>query len=370
MRRQRITALIIKEVLALLKDKKSRSVLIIPPIIQLFVFSFAATLDVKNVSLGVWNDDAGKYSYELIQRFAGSPTFRNIYFYNTESEVRHAIDNQKIILAMHLDSNFSRTILSKGQAKVQLLLDGRKSNSAQIVQGYASTIIEQFEKDIKQELGLPRNRIELIPRNWYNPNLIYTWFTVPGLIGILTMLIGITITALSVAREREVGTFEQLLVSPLSPFEILLGKAIPAIVIGILEGSLILFSAIFLFNIPFAGSMAWLYLSMFVFVSSIVGIGLFISSLSQTQQQAMLGVFIFMAPAVALSGFATPIENMPHWLQIGTNANPLRHFLFITRGIFLKDLPHLIILKQLFPMAIIAFFTLTAANWFFRKKLE
>jgi len=365
----RIKALIIKEILAILQDKKSRMVLIFPPLMQLFLFSFAATLDVKNVDVGFWNKDNGKYSYELEQRFVGSPTFKNIHFFDNEQEVKRAIDNQKVIMVVHIDEDFSRNILARKEVKVQLLLDGRKSNAAQIVQGYALTILGDFQKDIKAEIGLPKDRTRLIPRNWYNPNLIYTWFTVPGLVGILTMLICLLVTALSVAREREMGTFEQLLVSPLKPTEILVGKAIPAMLIGIGEGSLILFAAIFLFGIPFTGSLLTLYGSMWIFVISVVGIGLFISSIAKTQQQGLLGVMVFMAPAVALSGFATPIENMPEWLQITTYANPLRYFLLIVRGIFLKEAPFYYVWQQTYPMAIIGIFTLTGADLFFRKKI-
>lgn len=366
---KRVKALMIKEVLAILQDKKSRFVLIFPPIMQLFIFSFAATLDVKNVNIGFWNKDNGKYSYELEQRFVGSPTFKHIYFYHTEQQVRNAINNQDVIMVVQLDENFSRDILARKKAKVQLLLDGRKSNAAQIVQGYAIQILENFERDNKANLGIPKNRTRLVPKNWFNPNLIYPWYTVPGLVGILTLVISLLVTALSVAREREMGTFEQLLVSPLSPLEILIGKALPAIVIGIGEGSIILFAAIFFFGVPFLGSIWVLYGSMLIFVTSVVGIGLFISSLSKTQQQGLLGVMVFMAPAVALSGFATPIENMPDWLQKATYANPLRYFLVISRGIFLKDISIYAVWQQAYPMIIIAFFTLTGANWFFRKKL-
>jgi ABC-2 type transport system permease protein len=366
----RIGALIIKELLALLQDKKARMALIVPPVLQLLIFSFAATLDVKDVEIGVWNKDNGKYSYELVQRFAGSPTFRNITFYDNPAAVRSALENQDVIMVLHLDENFSRGILQNKGGNAQLLLDGRRSNSAQIVQGYALGIFEQFQRDTGASLRVLDAGTIILPRNWYNPNLIYTWFTVPGLVGVLTLLIGLLVTALSVAREREVGTFEQLLVSPLLPFEILLGKAIPAIMIGMAEGSLILLAAIFLFGIPFTGSLHYLYFSMFVFVVSIVGIGLFISSLAKTQQQGLIGVMIFMAPAVALSGFATPIENMPEWLQTATYANPLRYFLVVVRGVFLKELPLHVVLQQTYPMAVIAIFTLTGADWFFRRKLE
>lgn len=344
--------------------------LIIPPLVQLFIFSFAATLDVQNIDMGVWNKDNGKYSYELIQRFVGAPTFRNIYFYDTNEQVKKALDNQDVILVMHIDETFSRNILQGREAKVQLLMDGRKSNSAQIVQGYAVGILEQFQHDTKSTLGLPKDRTTLVPWNWYNPNLIYTWFTVPGLVGVLTLLICLLVTALSVAREREVGTFEQLLVSPLTPTEIIIGKAIPAMIIGIGEGTLILLAAILFFGIPFTGSFLLLYFSIFVFVLSIVGIGLFISSMAKTQQQALLGVMVFMAPAIALSGFATPIENMPHWLQIGTYLNPLRYFLEIVRGIFLKSWSFYSVWQNVYPLLLISLFTLTGADWFFKKRLE
>ena len=184
------------------------------------------------------------------------------------------------------------------------------------------------------------------------------------------MLVGLVVTALSVAREKELGTFDQLLVSPLSPTEIIIGKTIPAVIIGMFEGSIIVAVGVLIFQVPFEGSLVALYLSMFVFISSIVGVGLFISSLAKTQQQAMLGSFVFMTPAVLMSGFATPIENMPAWLQPVTFLIPLRYYLVIAKGIFLKNIPFLIILKNLWPMAAIACFTLTGAGWFFRRRLE
>jgi ABC-2 type transport system permease protein len=184
------------------------------------------------------------------------------------------------------------------------------------------------------------------------------------------MLVSLIITALSIARERELGTFDQLLVSPLLPIEILLGKSIPAVIIGMIEGTIIIAAAVFIFGVPFTGSLGYLYLGMFVFICSVVGVGLFISSLSSTQQQAILGGFIFMAPAVLLSGFATPVENMPSWLQYITYANPLRYYLVIAKGVFLKAMPLSIVLNNVWPMIIIAFFTLSLSTWFFRHRLQ
>jgi ABC-2 type transport system permease protein len=196
------------------------------------------------------------------------------------------------------------------------------------------------------------------------------WYTVPSLICILSTIISLILTALSVAREREMGTFEQLLVSPLQPIEILVGKALPALFLALCSASLLLAIAIFVFRIPFQGSLTLLYGAMVIFLMAIIGIGLFISSLSMTQQQAILGAFVFMPPAVILSGFATPIENMPGWLQDFTVVNPLRWFLVIVRGIFLKDMPPADVLANTLPMVAIAVVTLTAATWLFKRRME
>lgn len=365
---RRILTLIHKEILAVWSDKKSRTVLIVPPLVQLFIFAFAATLDVKNVPIGILNRDNGKESVELAQRFHGSPTFSNIVYLHSVEEIEPFIDNQKGAMVLSIDQEFSKNLNAKKTANVQIILDGRKSNTAQIIAGYASLILEQFNRDFAAHIDLPQQRAALFPRFWFNPNIIYYWYNVPSLAGILTMLVGLIVTALSVARERELGTFDQLLVSPLLPIEILIGKTVPAIVIGMAEGTIIILAGIFFFQIPFTGSLFALYLSMFVFISSVVGVGLFISSLSQTQQQAILGAFVFMSPSVLLSGFATPIENMPVWLQTLTYANPLRYFLVVAKGSFLKAMPWSIVFENTWPMAIIALFTLSGATWFFRKK--
>jgi len=366
----RVLALIIKEILAALRDKKARFVLIVPPIVQLLIFSFAATLDVKNVPIGILNRDNGEKSIELAQRFHGSPVFSEIVYLPSVDAMTPFIDNQKGVMVLSIDQQFSRNIDAGKPADIQLVLDGRRSNTAQIVAGYAARIIEQYNLDIAPLVGAKVQSTELVPRNWFNPNLIYYWYNVPCLVGVLTMLVGLVVTAMSVAREREMGTFDQLLVSPIRPIEIMIGKAIPAMIIGMAEGSIIVLVGIFLFRVPFEGNIFVLYMSLFVFVSSIVGVGLFISSLSATQQQAILGTFVFMSPAVALSGFATPIENMPQWLQYVTYANPLRYMLVILKGVFLKGMTLDIVLNNIWPMMIIAIFTLSSATWLFRKRLE
>jgi ABC-2 type transport system permease protein len=366
----RILALIMKEILAMWQDKKSRVVLIVPPVVQLIAFSLAATMEVKEVNLAVLNRDSGYASRELIQRFAGSPTFAQIHMYYSEEAIRTAIDTQTALLAIQFDPEFSRDIAQGRPASMQMILDGRRSNAAQLVQGYVQRIVGEFNEDLLKQSGHPGLPSTVIARSWFNPNLDYQWFTVPSLVGILTMLIALVVTALSVARERELGTFDQLLVSPLRPFEILLGKTVPALIIGYIEGTVIILATVFLFHVPLTGNVFFLYGAMGAFLASIIGVGLFISALCKTQQQAILGVFTFMAPAVLLSGFATPVENMPDWLQPVATANPLKHFLVILKGIFLKDMPAQAVWANTLPMIIIAAITLTTAAWLFRRRLE
>jgi ABC-2 type transport system permease protein len=366
----RISALLIKEILAVWRDKKSRFILIFPPLIQLFIFAWAATLDVTNATIGILNRDNGEQGIELVQRFHGAPVFTKIVYLKGVEDIKPFIDNQNGLMVLSLDEQFSRNLDAHNEADVQLILDGRKSNTTQILYGYASTIISQFNMDFEKRARIKQQQTALFPRNWFNPNLLYYWYNVPSLCAILSMLTSLMVTALSIARERELGTFDQLLVSPMLPIEILIGKALPAILIGVAEGTIIILAGVFIFKIPFTGNVGALYFSLFVFVCSIVGVGLFISSLCMTQQQAILGTFVFMSPAVLLSGFATPIENMPKWLQFATYANSLRYFLVVAKGTFLKAMPVNIVLSNTWQMAIIAICTLTIATWFFRKRLE
>lgn len=366
----RIWALMIKEFLAVWRDKKSRYVLIVPPITQLFIFAFAATLDVKNVPIGILNLDNGEKGYELVERFQGTPFFSKIVFLKAQQEIAPFIDNMKGVMVVFIDQQFSRNLDAKKPADIQLILDGRRSNTAQIVAGYTSQIIEQYNTDVAHQSLIQLQNSKLVVRNWFNPNLIYYLFNVPSLSGILTMMVGLIVTSLSVAREKEIGTFDQLLVSPLSQFEILVGKTVPAICIGLIEATVILAIGTLVLGVPFRGSFVLFYLSVLVFVTSIVGVGLFISSLAQTQQQAVLGSFVFMSPSIMLSGFSTPIENMPNWLQPITCLIPLKYFLLNAKGLFLKAIPAHIVWNNLWPMMIIGCVTLVTASWFFRRRLE
>ena len=367
---RRLIALIVKELLAILRDRRGRMVLIVPPILQLFLFAFAATLDVKSVSMAVLDQDRGRWAHELVERFVGSPTFAEIRSVASPAEIRALIDTQAVILVVQIPQGFSGDIEAGRRSAVQLILDGRRSNAAQIVQGYAAEIVQDLNGTIAAERGRPGPPSLLVVRNWFNPNLDYHWFTVPSLIGTLGLLLGLSITALSVARERELGTFDQLLVSPLQPAEILIGKTVPSLIVGLVNGTIFLLIAALIFRIPFTGSVLLLYASLTVYLVSVIGVGLFISSLSKTQQQAFLGSFVFAAPAILLSGFATPVENMPDWLQTFTLINPLRHFLVIVNGLFTKDMPAGTVFENAWPLAVIALVTMTSAAWLFRRRMQ
>ena len=367
---QRIRTLIIKEMLAVWRDPKSRTILFVPPLIQLLIFSVAATQEVKNVRLAVLNQDWGTNSRDLIARFEGSSHFTSIHYLHDDQELAEAIDSRSVLLALHIQSDFSRKVTAGEPAAVQLILDGRRSNAAQIVAGYATEIVNRYAAELPQARGSAPVASVVVPRFWFNPNEETTWNTVPSLVAILTTLMGLLITGLSVARERELGTFEQLLVSPLSPSEIIVGKAVPAVLIGVLEATGMILVGVFFFRVPLLGSVPLLYAGMVVYLLAVIGVGLFISTLAKTQQQAILGAFAFLVPAILLSGFASPIENMPDPMQWLTLANPIRYFIVIVKGTFLKNLPAPIILANIWPMAVIGAVTLSSSAWLFRRRTE
>ncbi len=367
---KRILALIWKELLATMRDRKSRISILLPPIVQLLIFASAATLDVKNVPIGILNRDNGEQAFELVQRFYGAPLFSHIVHLKAVEEIRPFIETQKGVMVVSIDEEFSRKIDQNLPAKVQLILDGRKSNTAQILSGYASNVVQRFNKDFTAKAGIPQENAQIFPRFWYNPNALYPWYNIPSLVSVLTMIACLVVITQSMAREKELGTFDQLLVSPLGIWEIVIGKTVPGLIVGMLEGSFLMLVGILAFQVPFTGSLLLFFLSQFVFVCSISGVGLFISSLCSTQQQAMLGTFVFILPSVLLSGFATPIENMPTWLQPVTHFIPLRYMLVNTKGIFLKAMPADIVLNNIWPMALIALFTLSLVALFLRKRFQ
>ena len=362
----RIAALMRKELLAIWRDRRSRMVLIAPPIIQLVVFAHAATYNVDHVRYALLDEDRGQAAGELVARFDGAPSFVRTATVATIAEAAELLDRQRVAMILRIGQTFTADLKAGRPARVQVLLDGRRSNTAQAILGYAHAIVDAFNAERAAAAGRELRTV-LVQRAWFNPNLESQWFILPGLAAILTLIAAMLVTCLSVARERELGTFDQLLVTPLRPFEILLGKVLPAFLIGLIEASVIVAVAVGWFGLPFHGSLVLLYLALTMFILAVVGVGLMISAVAQTQQQAILGAFLFIVPAVILSGFATPIANMPDALQVLTYANPIRYVLVVLRGLFLQDLPVWLLLHHLWPLVPIAAVTMTAAAWMFRR---
>ena len=365
---KRIRALIIKELQTLFGEPQSRVLLFLPVILQTALFPFAVTLDVQNNTLAVLNRDAGPASIELIQRFAQAEAFTHYINLQSEQEMRSTIENQDALLVLYIPVDFSRKVAAGQEADIQAIVDGRRSNSGQIALGYVESIIQSYNNERLIEAGQIAPS-QIILRHWFNPNLNYKFFVLPSLVAMITTISVLIVTSLSIAREREQGTFDQLLVSPLTPGMIMVGKTVPAVLVAMIQGTIILLAAVIFYRVPFEGSLILLYLSIFFYAIAVSGIGMLISSVCETQQQAFLGVFTFMMPAVMLSGYAAPIDNMPGWLQVVTEANPLRHLIVIVKSIFLKGSSTGFVLDHLWPLILIALITNLAANWMFRRKI-
>lgn len=385
MRWSRLHAQVRKELLSTLRDPRARAVLIGPPLLQLVVFSYAATLDVRNVDVAVLDRDRGAVSRDLVQRVEAAWFVDEVHVASSLDELGALIERQEALMALHVAAGFSADVAAGRPARAQLLLDGRRGNAAQIAAGYLGEIVAEMSRE-RAPPALPAQaasldattssgsagtgRAEVVVRHWFNPNLRYVWFIVPSLAGILAMFISLLVTALSIARERELGTFDQLLVSPATSLEIIVGKTIPTLVLGTVLALVMVLAGIFVFRIPFTGSFALLFGSLLLFIVSVVGLGLMLSAVCQTQQQAILGTFALGIPMILISGFATPVENMPGWLQVVAEASPLKHFLIIVQGLFLKALPLADVLAHAWPMAVIAAVTLSTAVVFVQRRLQ
>ena len=363
--------LIIKELITLLRDKKSRMIIIMPVLMQVLIFPFAATLELSNARIGVYDEDAGQHSMELIQRLASARSFSSVHAIYNDASAKEALDTQNILLLVRFPPEFSRDINTGKKAALQIIMDGRRSNATQIAMNYLRTIIAEYQEELLPTSSTPlRAESLLVFRNWYNPNLDYKWFILPSLIALITTVGVLILTALSVAREREQGTLDQLLVSPLATWQIFLGKAVPAQIIATVQGSVILLAGIFFYRIPFSGSLLLFYATMLLYGFSLIGIGLLISSLCATQQQAFIGVFLFTIPAILLSGYISPVENMPEWLQTMTLINPIRHFAEITKQIYLKAADLVSIWPSVSFLLLISVFSTAFAYGLFRRKVS
>lgn len=361
---KRLFRLIVKELQVTAGDKKARLMLLVPVLLQIVIFPWAATLEVKNSTIAVYNQDGGPASIEILQRLTHTPAFERIIAVHSDGALQDSIDSQQALLALRLPADLSRNLQAGRPATVQILIDGRHSNSGQIASGYVSQILQAT----RSEHGVRPTSIVNI-RNLFNQNLNFKWHIVPSLVAIITTIGCLTVTALSVAREREEGTFDQLLVSPLTPGYIMAGKAIPGVLVALGQAGLIVLAAIFGYGLPFTGSILTLLMAIIFYGLALAGIGLFISSISANQQQAFLGAFSFMAPAVLLSGFVSPIENMPTVFQWIAWMNPLSYFIPLAKGLFLKGFGFADAWPFLWPMLVIATCTLSISLSLFRRHI-
>ena len=374
---RRMATIVRKELLVLLCNKVSRMLIIVPPLMQIVVFGWAATMEVRNVDVAVLNQDSGNWSREIVRRLQGSHTFRSVTFLDGEADIRPTIEQQKALFVMVFDDEFSRRIDAGTPAQMQVILDGRRSNAAQIASYYLETIVRGIGESTprgQMALGAAAGaaggapKLDVRVRCWFNPNLEFQWFFLPNLIGMLSFMLGLVVTGLSVAREREVGTFDQLLVSPATPTEIALAKLIPGCLVGLVHGTIFLLISVFGFGVPFTGALVLLYVAMLVFAMASGGIGLMVSSLSATQQQAFLGAFTIGVPCILISGAVTPVINMPPFLQYASQLNPMRHFTTIVQGVFLKDITVAAAAVNLGKIACISVVAVGVAVWMFKRK--
>lgn len=374
----RLKQMLIKEFIQVFRDKRTRFVLFGPPIIQMLIFGYAATFEIHNVASVVLDLDRSQESRDLVSRFTSSPYFDVQHQLTDSRQIEDLIDRGKATVALQINPGFAEN-LRKGQtAPLQIIVDATNSNTALIASGYINQIALQFAKDYQEDRisRISPQLIERMPsvqleqRPWYNPDLRSRWFFVPGIVGSLTVVLVVTLTAFAVVREREIGTLEQIMVTPIRPAEFILGKTLPFFLIGLFDVSLIGVVGTFWFQVPFRGQIWVLFTGAILFLLCMLGVGLLISTISATQQQAMVTSFFFIMPAITFSGFGFPISTMPQWLQYLTYASPLRYFLIVLRGTYLKGVGMDILWPQMLAMFGLGLGLLTVAMLRFHKALD
>ncbi|MFA5144502.1 MAG: ABC transporter permease [Candidatus Omnitrophota bacterium] len=372
---ERIKAVLIKEFKQVLRDPRMKTVILVSPILQIIIFGYAANKDIDFIPTAIYDQDNTKESRELLRRFTYSKYFVPKYYIYSENEENRVLDKGLVSAVLRIDRGFGRDIKAGKDANAQLALDGSDSNTAMIIAGYANTIMSKFQYDLLKsdaaalgiESGVPN--VDLRDRAWFNENLISRNYYLPGVIASIVTIMSLLLTAMAIVREKEIGTMEQLIVSPLRPIELIFGKLLPFGVIALIQCSLITTVGVFWFHIPFRGSLLLLALATCVYLFTTLGAGLFISTIASTQQEAMMSVFLFYMPTFLLSGFAYPIANMPQLIQWFTFINPMRYFLVIIRGIFLKGVGMEVLWIQFLPLLVMGFIAITMSTLRFRKKI-
>ncbi len=374
---KRVRFLFVKELIQVLRDRRLRITLIFPPIFQLIVFGYAANLDVKHIRMAIRDLDQSPSSRDLLSRFSSSKYFDIVSYPQDPKEIENLIIRGEIVLSMEIPSDFSRKLKKGDTATLQILIDGTESNTALIALSYIGRILSEYSNSVMVRrlnregmIDFEVTGVELETRTWFNPNLESRYYYVPGVIASIAFLLPIILTAQAIVREREIGTLEQIMVTPIRPWELILGKTLPFALIGLFDAILVGLVGVFWFEVPFRGNPLLLLLGNALFLMSSVGIGLFISTISSTQQQAQISTFFFANPAFILSGFAFPLENMPEWLQYITYVNPLRYFVIIIRGVFLKGNGLDILWPEMVALAILGGATILLSSLRFQKRLK
>jgi len=375
---RRIGNMVKKEFIQTLRDPHTRLLLFGPPLIQMLVFGYAATLDVRNVALAVLDSDNTQESRELVARFSASRYFHLNEYAARRADLREGLDRGDVLAALEIDSGFAQRLRNGQGAAVQVLLDCSNSNTALVALGYINQIGAQFSRDYQidrvqrtaplQVSSLPQVDLEVRP--WFNEGLESQWFFVPGVIGNVMMILVMMLTAFAVVREREIGTLEQIMVTPIRRWEFILGKTVPFFLVGCVDATLIALVGTLWFAVPFRGNLGVLAVGLVAFLLAGLGLGLFLSTVSATQQQAMIASFFFIMPMITLSGFGTPIATMPPLLQKTSYANPLRYIMVILRSVYLKGSGFNVLWPEITALLGIAILLLTISVLRFHKSLE
>jgi ABC-2 type transport system permease protein len=367
---RRIANLCRKELLAILKDPSSRVILIVPALMQSLLFGYAATYDLSRVDYALLDQSHSGASTALIAKLDGTGVFRRAATLTSPNEIAPIVNSQDALVVLQIGPQFENQLNAGEKASIQVVIDARNSNTAGSAAGFVSSVVNNFNDEWRQRHGGGLTApVTIESRAWFNPNLETRWNFMPGMIAALSMIQTLLLTALSVAREREQGTFDQLLVTPLSPTEIMIGKAIPPVIIGLVQSTLVLLITLLWFHVPMAGSFVTLYIGLSMFTIASVGIGLSISAVSANMQQAMLYTFVLIMPMMLLSGLTTPVSNMPRVLQIATMANPLRFAIDLVQRVYLEGVGLVTVWHNLIPLLVIAAITLPLAAWLFRNRL-
>lgn len=366
--RRRVRSIVRKELRQIFRDPKTKRIVFAAPIIQLLLFGYAVTTDVHDIAMYVVDHDHTATSRAFQDAFTAGGLFRVIGRSDRPAELTAALDAGRAVVGLEIPRGFGRDMAAGRSARVQVLVDGTSSNTATVAQGYAGRIVHQYGIDHAAARGAAlTGTVDLRARAWFNPGLASRPYNVPAVMGVLLLLMCLLLTALTVVRERELGTLEQLVVSPLTPGELILGKTIPVAVIALADLLLICTVAIVWFDVPLRGSVFALVLASVLYILASLGLGLFVSTISKTQQEAFMGMFLLLLPAIILSGFMYPVHTMPEFFQYLSLLNPVRHFLVVVRAIFLKGDGVLQLWPQLMILAAMAAIVLIGATARFRR---